>query len=192
MKFRAIWILFSIICTASHCAHAAEPSSESPASAASTCSALALVPESKIENRKSKIVPLGSTIVLRPRQFLRLSAFRGPAPHKFNDRQNKFLILAGAGLRAADVYTTRQILRRGGEEYLLPRALVRSAPRLGIYSAGMVVATGGLMYWAHRSGHHRLERALGWTQVVFMAGLITNNTIWLHNHWSIPPIYDRR
>jgi hypothetical protein len=56
----------------------------------------------------------------------------------------------------------------------------------------MVAATGGLMYLAHRTNHHRLERGLGWAQVGFIGGCVTNNVIWLHQHWAVPLIYERR
>jgi energy-converting hydrogenase Eha subunit G len=84
------------------------------------------------------------------------------------------------------------MMPRGADEYLLPRALVSSTPRLAVFSGGMVAATGGLMYLAHRTNHHRLERALGWVQVISIGGCDVNNIIWLHQHWSIPTIYDGR
>jgi hypothetical protein len=112
-----------------------------------------------------------------------------PTPHKFWDRQNKALILAGASLRVADVITTRQMVRRGAPFDILPRAVTHSTSRLVAFSAAAAAATGGLMYLAHRKRHHRIERALGWAQAAFIGGCVGNNGYWLHRHWSSPAVY---
>jgi hypothetical protein len=102
--------------------------------------------------------------------------------HRFLDRQNVSLIALATGLRAADVLSTRELLRRGGREYLLPARLVDSTPAFAAYSAGAVAVGALAMYAAHRTGHHRIERGLGWLHVGFMSGLVANNTVWIARH----------
>ena len=121
---------------------------------------------------------------------LRAAPLRPPA-HRFSDRTNVALIAAGFGLRAADVMTTRELLRRGGQEKILPERLVRSTPAFAAYSAGTAAGNALLMYWAHRTGHHKIERALGWTHAAFLAGLVVNNSRWLSSHPQIAQIPQR-
>ena len=113
----------------------------------------------------------------------------GQVPHKFWDNQNKFLIFGGASLRAADVITTRQMDRRGAPFDILPHAVRRTTPHLAAFSAASAAGTAGLMYLAHRTGHHRVERVLGWAEAAFLAGCVGNNIHWLHRYWSWPTIY---
>ena len=113
-----------------------------------------------------------------------------PAPvHKFWDKQNKFLVLTGAGLRTADIYTTREIFQRKGEDGFLPRSAVSSTPRMAAFSAIGAAGTTGLMYLAHRKGHHRVERALGWAQVIFVGNCVFGNIEWLQRYGSWPKVY---
>jgi len=105
-----------------------------------------------------------------------------PSPslhHGFFDRQNSALIIAGFALRAGDVWTTKRFLERGGRERVMPEALVQNTTAFAAYSAGAAAGTVGLAWLAHRARHHRIERAILWVHVGFMAGLVVNNEMYV-------------
>jgi hypothetical protein len=45
------------------------------------------------------------------------------------------------------------------------------------------------MYLAHRTRHHRVERALGWAQAIFVGNCVLGNVQWLHRYGSWPKRY---
>ena len=120
-----------------------------------------------------------------PSQELLIAGLRAaparPRAHKFFDRHNLALIAAGAGLRAADVYTTHRFLQLGGRERLMPDRLVRNPAAFSLFSAGAAAATAGGMYIAHRKRWHCLERGLGWAQAAFLGYLVVNNARLIHD-----------
>lgn len=81
--------------------------------------------------------------------------------HKFWDKENKILFATSAGLSVADFAVTRSNLQNGGHE-LNPMARVfgQSTTGLAINFAGENAAVIGLGYFFHRTGHHKLERAV--------------------------------
>jgi len=87
--------------------------------------------------------------------------FEAAARHRFWDRENSFLFAASASLSAADFVVTRDNLRSGGQE-LNPVVIVfgRSSPGLAMNFAGETAGVVGLSYFFHKTGHHKMERAV--------------------------------
>jgi hypothetical protein len=81
--------------------------------------------------------------------------------HRFWDKPNVALFAATAALSAADFTVTRANLQGGGQE-LNPvvRVFGRSSAGLAVNFAGETAGIVGLSYVLHKTGHHRLERAL--------------------------------
>lgn len=86
--------------------------------------------------------------------------------HKFWDRQNKILLLAVAAGNAADFAVTRANLQSGGRELNpMVRPFGRSSAGLAVNFAGETVGVVGLSYFFHKTGHHKLERAVSMLNV---------------------------
>lgn len=81
--------------------------------------------------------------------------------HRFWDRDNSFLFATSAAFSAADFVVTRDNLRDGGQE-LNPVVSVfgHSSAGLATNFAGETVGVVGLSYFFHKTGHHKLERAV--------------------------------
>jgi hypothetical protein len=81
--------------------------------------------------------------------------------HKFWDRQNRVLLLAAAASNGADFAVTRANLQSGGQE-LNPvvRMFGRSTPGLAANFIGETAGIVSLTYFFHKTGHHKLERAV--------------------------------
>ncbi|HME34311.1 MAG TPA: hypothetical protein VKF84_03660 [Candidatus Sulfotelmatobacter sp.] len=84
-----------------------------------------------------------------------------PGDHRFWDRENSFLFATSAAFSAADFVVTRDNLRAGGHE-LNPVVGVfgHSSAALAMNFAGETVGVVGLSYFFHKTGHHKLERAV--------------------------------
>jgi hypothetical protein len=81
--------------------------------------------------------------------------------HRFWDRQNSALFAANVAFSAADFVVTRDNLRNGGQELNpVTRVFSGSTAGLAMNFAGETVGVIGLSYFFHRTGHHRLERAV--------------------------------
>jgi len=81
--------------------------------------------------------------------LMMLTAYASAEQSKFR-KLDWALLGTDAGFRALDVYSTRQMLRRGNQEMFLPKAIAHNTPAMAGYSAGIVA----LNYLAMR----RLER----------------------------------
>ena len=94
--------------------------------------------------------------------------------HKFWDRQNCLLFVAAAALNGADFAVTRANLQSGGQE-LNPvvRMFGRSAPGLAVNFVGETVGVISLSYFFHKTGHHKLERAVSLMNIATSAGAVT-------------------
>ena len=94
--------------------------------------------------------------------------------HKFWDRENWALFAASAALSGADFAVTRANLQSGGRE-LNPvvRVFGRSTPGLAVNFAGETVGVIGLSYFFHKTGHHRLERAVPMVNLGASAGAVS-------------------
>jgi hypothetical protein len=81
--------------------------------------------------------------------------------HKFWDRKNSVLFAATAALSTADFIATRNNLQNGGRELNpVSRVFAGSTAGLAVNFAGETVGVIGVSYLFHRSGHHKLERAV--------------------------------
>ena len=102
-----------------------------------------------------------SANVNAPKQISPLKA--GNSPHKFWDAENVGLFAGVAVTRALDFTSTQHFRERSHNELLLTNQIVDNKPLFtGIEAAG-TVASIGIAYWLHRTGHHRAER---WVSIV--------------------------
>ena len=94
--------------------------------------------------------------------------------HKFWDRQNRLLFATVAASNAADFAVTRANLQSGGRE-LNPvvRIFGRSTPALALNFAGETAGVVTLSYFFHRTGHHKLERAVSIVNIGASAGAVS-------------------
>jgi hypothetical protein len=94
--------------------------------------------------------------------------------HRFWDRKNTLLFAATAGLNTADFVATRNNLRNGGHELNpLTRPFATSTAGLAVNFAGETAGVIGLSYLFHKSGHHKLERAVSILNVGTSASAVT-------------------
>lgn len=97
-----------------------------------------------------------------------------PGEHRFWDKQNRVLFVAAAALNGADFAVTRANLQSGGQELNpLVRVFGRSTPGLAANFAGETVGVIGLSYFFHKTGHHKLERAVSMVNIGGSAGAVT-------------------
>ena len=91
-----------------------------------------------------------------------------PSRHKFWDRQNKTLFIVHAGLETTDFAITHHNLANGGRELNpIGKPFVESGTAGQVtFFAGRTLATLGVSYAFHRTGHHKLEHAT----TMFMIG----------------------
>lgn len=81
--------------------------------------------------------------------------------HKFWDRNNRILFTAVAALSAADFTVTRENLQAGGRELNpVTRIVGSSTAGLAMNFAGETAGVIGISYLFHKTGHHKLERAV--------------------------------
>jgi hypothetical protein len=117
-------------------------------------SASLLLPDAPISSRELEPSPFASSSqpVTRP-----ATSFK----HKFWDRENSVLFAATAAFSTADFVVTRDNLRSGGRELNpVTRAMSGSTAGLAANFAGETAGVVGIGYFLHRTGHHRLERAV--------------------------------
>ena len=81
--------------------------------------------------------------------------------HRFWDRENSALFATSAAFSTADFFVTRANLRNGGQELNPMTSLFgRSTAGLAVNFAGETVGVIGISYFFHKTGHHKLERAV--------------------------------
>jgi hypothetical protein len=97
-----------------------------------------------------------------------------PEHHKFWDKQNCALLLAAAALNGADFAVTRSNLQSGGQE-LNPvvRMFGRSDAGLAVNFIGETAGVISLSYFFHKTGHHKLERAVSLVNIGSSAGAVS-------------------
>ena len=96
------------------------------------------------------------------------------APHKFWDKPNRVLFIASAALNTADFAVTRANLQSGGQELNpLVRPFGRSTAGLALNFAGETVGVVSVSYFFHKTGHHKLERAVSFVNIGSSAGAVT-------------------
>jgi hypothetical protein len=89
------------------------------------------------------------------------TATQRPEHPKFWDRENTFLFAAVAAVNTADFVVTRDNLRSGGRELNpVTRVFTSSTPMLALNFAGETAGVVSISYLFHKTGHHKLERAV--------------------------------
>jgi hypothetical protein len=106
------------------------------------------------------------------------AVFETPTPsikeHRFWDRKNSVLFALSAAFSGADFAVTRSNLQNGGHE-LNPvvRMMGTSTPALAANFVGENMGMIGLSYFLHRTGHHKLERAVSLVNISASAGAVS-------------------
>jgi hypothetical protein len=83
-----------------------------------------------------------------------------PQAHAFWDRKNDLLFSGIALFRGLDYASTRNFQARGRTEILLPDDVVNNSAGFAAVEAAGTVASVGISYIFHRTGHHKMERWL--------------------------------
>jgi hypothetical protein len=97
-----------------------------------------------------------------------------PSQHRFWDRENSLLFATSAAFSAADFVVTRDNLRAGGQELNpVTRVFSGTTTGLALNFAGETVGVVGLSYIFHKTGHHKLERAVSLVNIGASAGAVT-------------------
>jgi hypothetical protein len=98
--------------------------------------------------------------------------------HRFWDRENSFLFATNAAFSAADFIVTRNNLKNGGEELNpVTRVFAGSTTGLAVNFAGEAVGVVGLSYVFHKTGHHKLERAISLLNIGSSATAVTFDVV---------------
>jgi hypothetical protein len=95
-----------------------------------------------------------------PAAFIKLKT--PPRTHSFFDSRNKLGFATLATSLTADALSTQKGLAYPGFVEMNPiaRPFVQSRTGAAVYNAGSFGLMAGLMYWAHKTEHHKLERIL--------------------------------
>jgi hypothetical protein len=81
--------------------------------------------------------------------------------HRFWDRKNSALFAMTAAFTTADFFVTRANLQTGGQEFNpVTRLYGSSTAGLAANFVGETVGVVGISYLFHKTGHHKLERAV--------------------------------
>lgn len=97
-----------------------------------------------------------------------------PGDHRFWDRENSFLFATSAAFSAADFVVTRDNLRGGGQELNpVTRVFCGSTAGLAMNFAGETAGVVGLSYFFHKTGHHKMERAVSMINIGGSAAAVT-------------------
>jgi hypothetical protein len=104
--------------------------------------------------------PTTAFVAAPPAAFIKLK--QPPRAHSFFDARNTLgFATLGASL-TADALSTQKGLAYPGFMEMNPiaRPFVQSRTGAAVYNAGSFGLMAGLMYWAHKTEHHKLERIL--------------------------------
>ena len=94
--------------------------------------------------------------------------------HRFWDRENSVLFATSAAFSAGDFYLTRAILRNNGQELNpVTRLFGRSSAALAVNFIGQDIGVIGVSYFLHKTGHHKLERAVSMLNIGSSAAAVT-------------------
>ena len=101
-------------------------------------------------------------------------ATRPNSEHKFWDKQNRVLFIAAAAMNGADFAVTRANLQSGGQE-LNPvvRPFGQSTAGLAANFVGETAGVAAISYFFHKTGHHKLERAVYLVNIGSSAGAVS-------------------
>jgi hypothetical protein len=94
--------------------------------------------------------------------------------HKFWDAPNQALFVTAAAMNGADFAVTRANLQSGGQELNpLVRIVGRSTAGLAMNFIGETAGVVSLSYFFHKTGHHRLERAVSVVNISASVGAVS-------------------
>jgi len=94
--------------------------------------------------------------------------------HRFWDHENTFLFATSAAFGTADFFVTRNNLRNGGQELNpVTRVFSGSTAGLAVNFAGEAVGVVAVSYIFHKTGHHKLERAVSIVNIGSSASAVT-------------------
>jgi hypothetical protein len=97
-----------------------------------------------------------------------------PVQHRFLDRENSLLFATSAAFSAADFVVTRDNLRSGGRELNpITSWFTGSTAGLAVNFAGETAGVVGLSYLFHKTGHHKMERAVTMLNIGASAGAVS-------------------
>jgi len=107
-------------------------------------------------------------------QAFQPATFPEARSHRFWDRENSLLFATSAAFSAADFVITRDNLRAGGQELNpVTRVFSGSTAGLAVNFAGETVGVVGLSYFFHKTGHHKLERAVSMLNIGASGAAVT-------------------
>lgn len=96
------------------------------------------------------------------------------SPHRFWDTENRVLLLSAGVMNGADFAVTRANLQNGGHELNpIVRLFGSSTPGLAANFAGETASIVSMSYFFHKTGHHKLERAVSIVNIGCSAGAVT-------------------
>jgi hypothetical protein len=134
------------------------------------CLGQGLVAEALIPNAPSAV----ASAAVSPAPIVIVQSPRSEVTHTFWDKQNTFLFAAVTGLNAADFAVTRANLQSGGKEMNpIVRMFGNSTAGLAVNFAGETAGVMGISYFFHRTGHHKLERAVSYLNIGSSAGAVS-------------------
>jgi len=139
----------------------AAPASTAAANAASNALVAALPDAPPISAEVRTVEPVSPAPPLTPPAAL-IKLKTPPHTHSFFDARNRVgFATLGASL-TADALSTQKGLAYPGFVEMNPiaRPFVQSRAGAAVYNAGSFGLMAGLMYWAHKKEHHKLERIL--------------------------------
>jgi hypothetical protein len=97
-----------------------------------------------------------------------------PSHRKFWDRENSVLFATTAAFSAADFVVTKDNLHSGGRELNpITSWFSGSTAGLAMNFAGETAGVVGLSYVFHKTGHHKLERAVSMLNIGASAGAVS-------------------
>ncbi len=94
--------------------------------------------------------------------------------HRFWDRKNTALFATSAAFTTADFFVTRANLQSGGQELNpVTRMFGRSSAGLAANFVGETIGVIGISYFFHKTGHHKLERAVSLVNIGSSAAAVS-------------------
>jgi hypothetical protein len=94
--------------------------------------------------------------------------------HRFWDRENSVLFATSAAFSTADFFVTKANLHNGGQELNPVTSLFgRSTAGLAVNFVGESVGVVGMSYLFHKTGHHKLERAVSMLNIGSSAAAVS-------------------
>ncbi len=101
------------------------------------------------------------------------AAPRGDIEHHFWDKANVALFAAAAASNFADFGVTRANLQNGGQELNpMVRIFGRSTAGLAMNFVGETAGVVSISYFFHKTGHHKLERAVSFVDIGGSTGAV--------------------